>query len=130
MPHQQLQLEVCEGLYTIHRFSQDHQIPTRVFESSFYSVTRTPDELSIVCSSSVPLTSKNAETDWSCLRVLGPLDFSATGVLADLSAVLAKAGISLFAVSTFDTDYLLVKASHLGLAEKALRSSGYFFKNR
>nr|WP_208599508.1 ACT domain-containing protein [Desulfospira joergensenii] len=85
-----LNLCVLECLFTIHRLSPNIEIPNQVFEGKFYSISKTDDELSIVCSSSVLLNSDSSEDDWSCIKVLGPLDFSLTGILADISAVLAK----------------------------------------
>jgi hypothetical protein len=122
-----LKLSVLEGFYTVHRFSSDHDIPEQIYESEFYSISKSEDELSIVCNSSILLDSERSETGWSCIKVSGPLDFSLTGVLADISAVLAKAEISIFAISTFDTDYILIKSQNLPSAGKALLSSGYIF---
>ncbi len=122
-----LKISILEGLFTVHRFSQDHEIPKQIYEGQFYSITKTEDELSIVCSSSVLEVSENSETDWSCIKVMGPLDFALTGILADLSTILAKADVSIFAISTFDTDYILVKSKKLPVAEKALLQAGYSF---
>ena len=72
-------LTVLKGLFTIHRFPYDHEIPNKVYESVFYSISKTEDELSIVCNSYILLNSKKSETGWFCFRVLGPLDFSLTG---------------------------------------------------
>jgi len=74
------------------------------------------------------LNSEKSETGWSRLKVPGPLDFSLTGILAEISAVLAEAEISIFAISTFDTDYILIKTEKLPLAIEALLASGYTFK--
>jgi hypothetical protein len=122
-----LQLSILDDLFTIHRFPANHKIPKQVYESHFYSISKTKDELSIICISSKRLNSEKFETDWSCIQVLGPLDFSLTGILADISAVLAKAGISIFALSTFDTDYILVKSEKLPLANEVLLEAGYTF---
>ncbi len=123
-----LQLNILENLFTIHRFPPDHEIPDQVRQSDFYSISKTEDELSIVCGSSIRLNSENLETGWSCIKVSGPLDFSLTGILADISAILAEAGISIFALSTFDTDYILVKSEKLSIAREVLLSSGYTFR--
>ncbi|MBU1697160.1 MAG: ACT domain-containing protein [Proteobacteria bacterium] len=122
-----LKLSILKDLFTIHRFSPGHEIPKQIYEGQFYSIIKTEDELSIVCNSSVLKGSENSETDWSCIKVLGPLDFSLTGILADISSVLAKADVSIFAISTFDTDYILVKSKKLPVAEKALLHAGYTF---
>jgi len=123
-----LKLSILEGLFTIHRFPSDHEIPKQIYKSQFYSISKTENELSIVCSSSILLDSESSETGWSCIKVLGPLDFSLTGILADISAVLAKSEVSIFAISTFDTDYILVKSEQLPVANEALQKAGYIFK--
>jgi hypothetical protein len=123
-----LQLSIFENLFTIHRFPPNHEIPNQVSESQFYTISRTEDELSIVCSSNLQLNSKKSETDLSCIKVEGPLDFSLTGILAKISTILAEAEISIFAISTFDTDYILVKSEKLPFAREALLKSGYTFK--
>lgn len=122
-----LKLNILEDLFTVHRFPPDHEIPKQIYENQFYSISKTEDELSIVCSSSLLLGSDISETGWSCIKVLGPLDFSLTGILADISAVLAKAEVSIFAISTFDTDYVLVKSEKLPVAKEALQKAGYTF---
>ncbi len=120
-----LTLTVLDGHYTIHRFPPDSTLPAEVWESSFLSITRTEDELSVVCDASVVLQSPEREEDWSCIKVLGPLDFSLTGILAKLSGVLAEAEISIFAVSTYDTDYILVKKENLLESISVLDENGF-----
>jgi len=122
-----LKLTVLEDLFSVHRFPPDRDIPKQIYESQFYSISKTASELSIVCSSSILLDSERSETDWSCIKVQGPLNFSLTGILADISDVLAKAKVSIFAISTFDTDYILVKSEKLSVANEALQKDGYTF---
>lgn len=124
-----LNLGILEDLFTIHRLSLKSEIPDQVFQGLFYSISKTDEELSVVCPSSVSLNSEKSETGWACIKVLGPLDFSLTGILAEISAVLAKAEISIFAISTFDTDYILVKSENLQAAKKALQLAEHIFKN-
>lgn len=76
----------------------------------------------------VPGDETQCERGWRCLQLAGPMDFSLTGVLASLLAPLARAGISVFALSTYDTDYLLVKAESLVQAMQVLREAGYILK--
>ena len=121
----QLKLQVLKGRFSIHRFAPDSALPDQIHESEFLAITRTTDELSVVCSSAIQLQSGTSSTGWSCLKVPGPLDLDQTGVLAGMSTCLAEAGISIFAISTFDTDYILVRADKLESAEKALVTSGY-----
>jgi len=123
-----LKLSIIEDHFTIHRFPPNHEIPKQIYENQFCSISKTEDELSIVCSFSALPGSNISETGWSCIKVLGPLDFSLTGILADISAVLAKAAVSIFAISTFDTDYVLVKSEKLQAAKEALQKAGYTFK--
>lgn len=89
------------------------------------SVTRTGAELSIVCPDARVPPAIRAERGWRCLRVAGPLDFSLVGVLAALAGALAGAGVSLFALSTFDTDHLLVREADLDRALRALEEAGH-----
>jgi uncharacterized protein len=94
---------------------------------SLRSVTWSPDETSIVCAESGVPGDVQAERGWRALMLLGPLDFSLTGVLAALAQPLASAGISIFALSTYDTDYLLVKERALGEAIEVLEANGHEF---
>jgi hypothetical protein len=94
-------------------------------QGAFFSVTRTPAELSAVCDVAALPPGVRAEAPWSMLAVRGPLDFNITGVLAGLATPLATAGISIFAVSTYDTDYVLVRSDDLDAAVLALREAGH-----
>lgn len=92
----------------------------------FTFFARTDQELSLVCPSAcAPADPLAQETGWRCFRVRGPLVFSLVGVLSCLSACLAEAGISIFAISTFDTDYLLVRKQSLSSARDALTRAGH-----
>ena len=122
-----LKLTILKEKYSIHQFKAKSEVPKQIFESSFYSVSKTSDELSIVCESRIKVDSDQSEVDWSCIKVIGPLDFSLTGILADISAVLAQNNISIFAISTFDTDYVLVKSDKLKKAKESLAKSDYLF---
>jgi hypothetical protein len=92
---------------------------------SFSSVTRAPGELSIVCAEGLAPEGTKCEGGWRIFQVAGPLDFSLTGILAAIATPLAHAGVSIFAVSTFDTDYILVKQENLAKAVDALRAAGH-----
>jgi uncharacterized protein len=118
-----LKLKVLKSEMAICRLANDADVPTWA-QGEFVSITRTPDELSIVCDQERVPTELKSERGWIILRVEGKLDFSLTGILASITEPLAKEKISLFAISTFDTDYILVKNSKLELAISALRNSG------
>jgi len=90
-----------------------------------WSLTVTADEISLVCPAAAVPDGPLCEAGWRALRVAGPLDFGLVGILAELSGLLARAGVSLFALSTYDTDYLLVKAEALEAACDALRAGGH-----
>lgn len=105
-------------------------VPAWATQGNFWSITRTPDELSIVCESArIPADLASNHPGWRALMVQGPLDFSLTGILSALAAPLAAAGISIFAVSTFDSDYLLVKETDFERAIATLQSSGHAVLN-
>jgi len=93
--------------------------------AGFVSVTRTADELSVVCPGEAVPSSVRAEHGFRVLKIDGPLDFSLTGILAAVAGPLADAGISIFAVSTYDTDYVLVKAKDLNQAVAVLQAGGH-----
>jgi hypothetical protein len=109
MNDSKLKISVLQDTFAICWMDKDAQIPAWVFTSSFFSITRTADELSIVCSQIAVTEGIKCDKGWRCLKVEGPLDFSLTGILVSLATPLAQAGISIFVVSTYDTDYLLVK---------------------
>jgi hypothetical protein len=94
-------------------------------QGGFSSITRTGEELSVVCPEVLVSEGVRAERGWRALRVVGVFDLSQVGVLASLAAPLAGAGISLFALSTFDTDYLLVQEQHMGRAVEVLVDVGH-----
>ena len=95
--------------------------------TGFYCATRTGAELSIVCAADeVPVGADVvAEPNWRALEVVGPLDFSLVGVLASLTSPLAEASVSIFAISTYDTDYVLVRADALPRAIESLLAAGH-----
>lgn len=100
-------------------------IPAIVLVQPFWSLTRTAEELSIVLPEEVDLPGAVVEGGWRALQVAGVLDFSLTGILAGISGVLAQANISMFALSTYNTDYILVRAEKLEAAVAALQQAGY-----
>jgi hypothetical protein len=100
-------------------------IPTWALQGPFFSITQTADELSIVTlEEHIPLT-VGANKGWRAFQVQGPIDFSAVGVLNSLTAPLAEAGISIFTISTYDTDYVLVKEEVRKQATKVLLAAGH-----
>ncbi|MFK7843713.1 MAG: ACT domain-containing protein [Rhodothermales bacterium] len=107
------------------RLGPDAQIPANITSISFLSITRTEDELSIVLPETLANSAWEIEPGWQGLKIEGPLDFSMVGVVAKISAPLADAGIPIFVISTFDTDYLLTKDVHFENACKILKQQGH-----
>ncbi|MDK1082205.1 MAG: ACT domain-containing protein [Anaerolineae bacterium] len=120
-----LTLTLMKGNFVIHRLDPEAELPQAVLNSPFYAATRTQDELSIVLPEAIQIDSKTSDSRWACFRVNGPLDFGLVGILAGIAKALAGAKVSIFAVSTFDTDYIFVKRKQAQAAREALLSANY-----
>ncbi len=122
-------LKILNGQFSIYRLSINSMIPPHIYDSEFYSIVKTSDEISIVCDSSIPLTAEKSSHEWMCMKFIGPLDFSLKGILSGISKVLANSKISIFALSTYNTDYILVEMSNITKAKQALITAGYTFED-
>jgi hypothetical protein len=111
--------------FAVCKLGPEAAIPPWATGGEFFSITHTADELSVVCRQDSVPAGICCDRDWRCLRVAGAMPFSIVGVVAALTAALAEAGISVFVVSTFDTDYLLAKQKDWANALEALRRAGY-----
>ncbi|MBI3658960.1 ACT domain-containing protein [Candidatus Acetothermia bacterium] len=111
--------------FAICRFSQGASIPIWALSGSFFSITRTSEELSVVRSQGLVPSEFQSERNWRCLKVEGSLDFALTGVLASIAEPLARANISIFSISTYDTDYLFVKEEDFERAKLSLIQAGH-----
>jgi hypothetical protein len=119
-------LRVLADRYAVCRLTDGAMLDLAGFaEGDLAVVARSPGELTLVCREDLRPPQAIAEIGFRALGVLGPLDFSLVGILAGLTAVLAEAEVSVFAVSTYDTDFLLLPASALEVAVSALRAAGY-----
>jgi hypothetical protein len=103
-------------------------IPSQVLQCDVYFIGKTFDELSLVVPQKLTIEAEETDHDWRVLEVLGPLNLSMVGIMAEIGGVLAKAKVSIFVVSTFETDYVLVKQGSLDTAIDALKAAGYKFK--
>ena len=119
-----LEIQVLPGEYAVWQLPADAPLP-RIEGAGFLSVTRTSDELSVVSPADSVPDGVPVETGFRCLAVAGPLGFDLTGVVAGLSTPLAEAEIPIFVVSTFDTDYLLVRSVDLERACGVLEEAGH-----
>lgn len=125
MVENKLIMRVLKGDFAVCRLDNTEMIPDWSKNSEFFSITKTSEELSIVCSQdNIPKDIK-CEKDWRVIKIEGPLDFSLIGILASISTTLARSGISIFAISTYDTDYILVKRKDIDNTINALLSEGH-----
>jgi hypothetical protein len=134
LPHR-LRYRVIATPLAVCRLAQDANVPEPVSASAFFCATRTRDELSIVCAEDAcpnnqptddqSQATTRIERGWQALKLEGPFPFSMTGVLASFLNPLAEAHIPIFAISTFDTDYVLINHHNLNQAIDALAASGH-----
>ena len=121
-----LVIDAIDGGYTVTRLAPGTPLPDGLLDADgLVSITRTPAETSIVSPSEAAPAGGETETGWRLLTVRGPLEFTLTGIMASLAGSLAAAGVPLFALSTFDTDHILVHDTDLGRAVAALRDAGH-----
>lgn len=124
-PNRTLTLTTLDDRLAVCWLDPASEIPSWATAASLFSVTRTTDELSIVCPEEFVPAEVGCERGWRVFKLEGPFDFSLVGVLSSVAAPLAEAGVGIFAISTYDTDYVLVKENHLELAIAALRERGH-----
>lgn len=124
-----LTLNVLKDRFGICKLGKEGGVPEWIKKSDFISLTWTPEELSIVCEVNCIPEDIKTEKPWKCLKVKGPLDFGLTGILAGLSQVLAEDGIEIFVISTYNTDYILVREKELEHSIKVLSRAGYNFQD-
>ncbi len=120
-----MKFRVLSEKLAVSQLAAGSPVPEWAVTAGFFVVTQTPEEMSIVCEEYRVPADVRAEKNWMALRLEGPFPFSLTGVLSSFLQPLAESGISIFAVSTFDTDYVLVKGEKLNLAIEALDAAGH-----
>ncbi len=111
--------------FAVCRLDPSEQIPAWAGRDGFLTISWSPDELSVVCAEEMVPEGVRCELGWRALKLQGPFDFALTGILLAVLAPLAEARIGIFAISTFDTDYVLVKEEHFGRAVDALAAAGH-----
>ena len=129
MTARQLHLSVLPEAFAIVRLAPSAEIPAWATTGSFFSVTRTAEELSVIVEQSRVPRGVPSQKDWRAIQVHGPFALNEVGVLASLASTLAAAGISVLALATFDTDYVLVAATRLHEAISTLENAGHVFSN-
>ena len=118
-------LLLLNQMLAVCRFPSNAPFPEWAQGEDLVALVRTPEEVTIVCAEQFVPPGVEAEPGWRALQVEGPLDFTEVGVLAALAAPLAEAAVSIFVVSTFSTDFILVKAGQLDQALGALQQAGH-----
>jgi uncharacterized protein len=113
------------GKFAVCRLGADAPLPAWALKSHFISVTRTENELSVVCAHDSVPEEHRPKTPWVCFKLEGPFSFSEVGILASFIGPLANKGVPIFAISTFDTDYVLVGEEDAGTAMQAVRDAGH-----
>ena len=119
-----MKLTILSERLAVCRLSANDPFPVWAHSGSLLAIVRTTDELSVVCEEKFVPGDVRAEIGWCAFKVIGPLDFSTVGILSSLSTALAQAGVSIFSISTYDTDYILVKHDCLSEAINALQQAG------
>ena len=117
--------QVLPGRFSVLRFEPDSPIPEWATSGDFFSITKTDDELSIVCRQGLAPADVTCSANWSCLKLVGPFAFDETGIVASVTTVIANADIGVFVVSTFDGDHILVKETDFHAAISALKEKGH-----
>ena len=122
-----LDFTLLKSEYSIYRFKRDSPVPNWVYDSDLYSVTRTKDELSIICRKIDNIAGDDIKIDkhWRILKINGPLELYLVGVIASISNLLKESKIPIFSISTFDTDYILVKKQDLNKTIAVLSDAGH-----
>jgi uncharacterized protein len=120
-----LKFSQVPGSFAVCRLPAMAAVPDWALQGPFFSLTRTLEELSIVCLAAEVPSEVHPETDWTCLKLEGPFPFSETGILTSFVQPLSDRAIPIFAVSTFDTDYVLVKRAWADKAVEALQAAGH-----
>ena len=127
MQRHSLRFSRVPGSFSVCRLPAQAAVPEWALRDSFFSITRTADELSIVCPQAQVPPDVHHENDWACLKLEGPFPFSETGILTSFVQPLSDRAIPIFAMSTFDTDYVLVKHAWMDKAVDVLEEAGHQF---
>jgi uncharacterized protein len=122
-----VQLRTLPDSYAVVRLEPGSELPEWVDKGPFRSVTRTEHEVSVVCRDHDVPDGESVDRGWTLLETMGPLDFTLTGVIASLVEPLAAAEVPIFLISTFESDYVLVRSSDLARAADALEGAGHEF---
>jgi uncharacterized protein len=122
-----VKLRTLPDSYAVVRLQPGAELPDWIDKGPFRSVTRTDNEVSVVCRDHDVPEGESVDRGWTVLEVMGPLDFSLSGVVASLVGPLAESDVPIFVISTFESDYVLVRSADLARAADALEEAGHVF---
>lgn len=122
-----MELKILDNKLKVAKLKVGDKIPEVIFKQEFYSITKTDEELSIVLDENINIQSDIIEHNWRAIKIVGTLDFALIGILSKISTILAQAQISIFAISTYNTDYILIKENKLEKAIEVLKKNEYEF---
>ena len=122
--NKKLVFTVLASSFAVCKLRPEASIPQWAYQGRFISITKTEEEVSIVCQTDNIPEDVVCAKNWRALKIVAELDFVLVGILAAISNTLAQAGISIFAISTYNTDYILVQEKHLDLALQTLLKAG------
>jgi uncharacterized protein len=121
-------LELLDKDYTVYKLSVKEEIDSKIIGNDFISITKTEDEISIVTVSGAIKYFEKKEENWKLFKISGILDFNLIGIISKISAILAAQEISIFVMSTYNTDYIMVKKDNLEKTIKVLEQNEYVIK--
>lgn len=125
MTDRNLTLRVLDKTYAVCSLSKGEEIPVWALSGDFLSITKTEEELSIVCEEKNVRQGIKYEGNWRILKIEGPLGFSLVGILAKIANIMSENNISIFAISTYDTDYILIKQGNINKSVEVLKKENY-----
>jgi len=122
-----LSLKILAEEYTIHQFPDKKEIPDQVYSSEFLSISYTVDETTIICQSNIEMKSMVKDGNWTCIQLVGEFDLEIKGVWARITSIIAEAGSAVIAITTYNTDYFLVKTKHLKSVKEGFEKKNFKF---
>ena len=123
-----LKLKILPGQFSIHKLHLKDNIPDSLFKNrGFFSLTFTDDEKSLICESSIVIESNQRDDKWNCIKLVGQLEVEATGIWSKITTICSNSGCSVLTVTTFNTDYFLVKTRHLDRLKSNFLENDFVF---
>lgn len=122
-----LSLKILETEYSIYQFLEKNQVPDAIFDSEFLSISYAVDEITVICQSNLEINSKVGDGNWTCIQLVGEFDLEIKGVWARITSIVAEAGSPVLAITTYNTDYFLVKTESLKAVKELFKKKNFKF---